>query len=109
MQGSTKESPLTDVENWHCEFDMTKMSRTLEHIFSAGAASNGTVDGSKLGVVEALFARSVPLLVHGLGILDVTDAHILNLLGRKETKLDLLNRLQRSAGIGKGVDIHLDG
>lgn len=97
---------LTNVKDGNGKFNMTKMTGAFEHIFSAGTASNGTVNGTELWVVEALFTGPVPLFVHGLGVLNVTNTHIFYLLGRKETKLNLLNRLQRSAGIRERVDVH---
>jgi hypothetical protein len=102
-------SKRTDVEDGHGELNVTKVTGALEHVFTASTASNRAIDGTQLGVVQALFSRTHPLLVHGLWVLDVTHTHVFDLLGREETKLDLLNGLQRSAGIGKRVDVHGGG
>lgn len=85
------------------KLDVAKVTGTLEHGFSAGTAHDRAVDGSQLWVVESLFAWFVPLLIHRLWIFDVADTHVLDFFRREETELDLLNRLQRSAGIREGM------
>lgn len=99
----------TDVEDGHGQLDVTKVTGTLEHLFTASTTSDRTVDGAELGVVQALFAWALPLFVHRLWIFNVTHAHVLDLFRREETKLHLLDGLQRGAGIWKGVDIHGGG
>jgi len=93
---------LTDVEDRHCELDVTKVTRTLLLALAACSAHLASIDGSEFWVVQASLARSMALLVHSLWILDMTDTHALDLFGREESKLDLLHRLERSARVGKG-------
>lgn len=45
---------------------------------------------------------------HSLGILDVSYAEVLNLLRREQTKLDLLDRAQRRAGVLEVEIRHFD-
>ena len=85
---------LTDVKDRHSEFDVPEMARTLCHALLAGRTPVSAVDGAQLGVVQPFLARSLPLLVHRLRVLDVADAHVLDLLRREEAELDLLHRLQ---------------
>ena len=92
----------TDVEDGHGQLDVTKVTGTLKHLFTASTTS-------ELGVVQALFAWALPLFVHGLWIFNVTHAHVLDLFRREETKLHLLDGLQRGAGIWKRVNIHGGG
>jgi len=99
----------TDVEDGHGKLNMTKMTRTLEHVFTASTAGHRAVDGTQLGVVQSFLSRAHSLLIHGFGVLDVTDTHVLDFLGREETKLDLLDGLQRRAGIRERVDVHGGG
>lgn len=83
------------------KLDMTKVSGTLGHVLEAGGALELAVDGAKTRVVQTLSARFRPGLVHGLGVDDVDDTHVLGLLGREETELDLLHRLDGRIGMRK--------
>lgn len=47
----------TDMEDGRGKLDMPKVSRTLGHALIAGGAFEGTVDGSKVRIVQAAFAR----------------------------------------------------
>lgn len=69
------------MEDWNRKLDVAKVPGTLLLAFAASGTHGVAVDGAQLGVVQALLARPMSLLVHGLGILDVTDTHVLDLLG----------------------------
>ena len=83
---------------------------------SYGGAFERAVDRSEMGIVETLFSRAKSGFVlqiqsvkmrmltsrfflffsyHSLWIFDMTHAHALDLLGRQETELDLLDGAQR--------------
>ena len=94
-----------DVENRGSKFDVTEMTWTFKHILSAGTTAKRSVDSAEFRIVEALFTRPVTLLVHCLRVLNVANAHVLNLLRRQKSELDLLHRLQRSAGIRERVKV----
>lgn len=83
------------MKDGHSKFDVPEVARTFLLAFAASRAHLATIDGSELGVVQALLARSVALFVHCLGIFDVAYAHALDLIGREETELNLLYRLER--------------
>ena len=93
------------MEDGHSKFDVPEMARTLLLAFAAGSAHLATIDGAEFGVVQALLARPVALLVHRLGIFDMAHAHALDLIGRKETELNLLHRLERRRGVRKGCHV----
>lgn len=84
----------TDVVDGDRQLDVAKMPRAFCLAFTASGAHLAAVDRAELGVVQTLLAWAIALLVHGLGILDVTDTHALNLFGREESELDLLHRLE---------------
>jgi len=65
-----------------CQLDMTEMTRALGHILVASGAFELSVDGSETRVVQSLIARLCSSLVHGLGVQNVTDTHVLDLLRR---------------------------
>ena len=97
---------LTRMKHGYGEFNVAEMSGTLSHVLTARRTSVGTIDTAELGVVETLLAWPLALLVHSLWVLDVANTHVLRLLRREETKLDLLHRLQRrlrvrEAGCGR--------
>jgi len=101
---------LTNVEDRHCELNMTEMARALIHIFAASAASQRPIDRTEFRIVQSLLPRPVSLFVHRLRILDSAHAHALDFLGWEKTELDFLNSLQRRAGIRELVDVrHVDG
>ena len=51
------------MEDGHCEFNMAKVTWTFLHVFTAGGAGIGAIDGAELGVVQAFLARALLLLV----------------------------------------------
>ena len=71
----------TDVEHRDRQLDVTKVSRTLLLAFATGSAHLTAVDGAEFGVVQALLSWPVALLVHRFRVLDMTDAHVLDLFG----------------------------
>lgn len=98
----------TRVINRLCQFDVSKMARTFSHILIAGRAFELSVDRSKARVVESLVPRLCLALIHGLGVEDMADAHVLDFLGRKQSKLDLLDDAQRRIRVHE-VEIRHDG
>lgn len=82
-----------------CQLDMTKVARALGHVLGAGLALELSVDRTKQRVVETSLARFRSGLIHGLGVYDVANTHALDLLGRKESELDLLYDLERRTGV----------
>lgn len=94
------------MEDRHSELDMSKVTRAELGDFLASRASCAAVDGAEFGVVQALFPWRLALFVHGLGVLDVTDAHVLDLFGREQAELDLLHPLLGRRGEGKVVVRH---
>ncbi len=87
---------LTNVKDRSSKLNMAKMARAdLDVLFTRGARIHA-VDGTELGVIQALLTGLLLLLVHGLGIDDLDDAHALDLLGRKQPKLDLLDDPERT-------------
>lgn len=90
----------------HSEFDVPEVTRTLVHALFACCAAVSAVDGAQLGIVQTLLPRALALLVHRFGILDVANAHVLDLLGREEAELDLLHRLERRLGVREGKVRH---
>ena len=63
------------------QLDVTEMSRTLSDSLIARSAFGRSIYRAQLRIVEAFFARPLALLVHSLGILDMADAHALDLFG----------------------------
>jgi len=90
-------SQPTRMKDRHGQLDVAKVAGTLSHVLSARSASVGAVYATKLRVVQTSLARPVALLIHSFGVLDVTDAHILDFLRREQAELNLLNGLQRRA------------
>ena len=86
----------TDVEDGCVQLNVTKMTGAGLDVLLAGRARVHAVNGTELGVVEALFARLLLLLVHGLRVDDVDHAHGLDLLGGEQPELDLLDRPERT-------------
>jgi len=94
---------LTDVEDGHSQLDVSKMAGADLDVLLARRALVHAVDGTQPRVVEALDARQVLLLVHGLRVDDVHNAHRLDLLGREQAELDLLDGAQWALGHGGGA------
>lgn len=114
MSSCGENSQHTDVKHWGNQLNVTKMTRTLLHVLTARGAVHATVNRAELGVVQAAFARPLLLLIlrsrvshtqitkythayHGLRVDDVSNAHVLNLIWRHESKLDFLDALERRA------------
>ncbi len=83
------------VEDRFSELNVTEMARTLRHILGASLALELPIDGTEKRVVQTTVARLGSRLIHSLRINNVGDTHVLDLLRREESKLDLLNRLER--------------
>jgi len=99
---------------------VAEVARAFSHVLVASRALEGTIDRAKTRIIQALFPRSLLLLIllssfsisimgpkvqrnaqdrtyHCLRILDMSYAHILDLLWREKSKLDFLNGAQRRA------------
>lgn len=96
------------VEDRLSKLDMTEMTRAFGHIFGTRLALELAVDGAEAGIVQAELAWLCLLGVHRLRILDMRDAHRLDLLRRQESELDLLDRLDRRIRVGKVEVRHLE-
>jgi hypothetical protein len=86
------------MKDGHSQLNMAEVPGADLDVLLAGGALEHAVDGAQLGVIEALGARQVLLLVHGLGVDDAHHAHGLDLLGREEAELNLLDGAQRALG-----------
>ena len=84
------------MEDGGGELNMAKVARADLDVLLAGCARVHAVDGAELGVVEALLTRLLLLLVHGLRVDDVDDTHGLDLFGREQPELDLLDDPERA-------------
>lgn len=89
------------------QLDVAKMTGTFLLALTAGRTHHAAVDGAQLGVVQALLARPLALLVQSLWVLDMANTYALDLLGREESELDLLHRLERRQRFREGR--HVDG
>lgn len=89
------------VEDRLSQFDVAKMTGTFGHVLLTCRALELTVNRAETGIVKTSCARSGSRLVHGLGVEDVSNTHILDLFGREETELNLLHRLERRIGMRK--------
>lgn len=90
------------MEDWNGQLDVSEMTGTVLLTLSASRAHLATVDGAEFGVVQALLARPMALLVHGFWVFDVANAHVLDLFRREKSKLDFLHRLERRHRLGEG-------
>lgn len=95
-QERVRDALLTDMEDRRGELDVAKVARAHLDVLLARSARVHAVDGAELGVVEALLTRLLLLLVHGLWVDDVDDAHGLDLLGGEQPELDLLDGPERT-------------
>lgn len=108
------------------QLDVSEVTGTLLHVLAAGGARICAVNGAELGVIQTTFAGTLLCLVlrksvrahpghcivcthHSLRVDDVSDTHLLNLSRVEQTKLDLLDALQRRAGRRKVQVRHGDG
>jgi hypothetical protein len=111
----------TDVEDGRLQFDVAKVTGTLLHILKACCARKSTIDGAESRVTQTLVARALFLVIlshmsatkqsrlvlraevvdthHRLWIENLHDAHVLDLFGREQTKLDFLDGLERRARV----------
>ena len=83
------------------QLDVTEMTGTFVHAFAASSTLELTVNGTETGVVQTILPGLRPGLIHGLRIFDPADGHILDLLGRQETKLDLLDSFEWRIAVRK--------
>lgn len=63
-----------------CELDMAKVTRAFRHILLASCALELAIDRAKSGIVEAINSRLQARLIHGLGVHDVGNTHVLDFL-----------------------------
>ena len=84
----------TRVEDGRGQLDVAEVTGAFGHALSACLALKLPVDRAKARIVEALLSWLRSGLVHGLGVLNVRHTHVLDLLGRHDTKLYLLDRLE---------------
>ena len=97
------------MKNRLCQFDVTKVTRTFRHILVASGALELSVDGTKSRVVQSSISWLQLTLVHRLGVQNVGNTHVLDLLWRQQTKLYLLNRAQRRIRVREVEVRHDDG
>ena len=93
----------TDMEHWLGKLDVPKVARTIFRHLITCRAHCAAINTSQLRVVQTLLAWPVARLVHGLRIFNMTDRHVLDLLGGEETELNLLDLLERRGGEGERV------
>jgi len=107
---------------WSCKLDGTKVARAFSHVLFTSTASEIAIDCSEMRIIRTFFARSEALLIpgnqrletsnhdgmclsilyiHRLRIFDVDDRKAFGFFGREQAKLDLLDRAQRRARVGK--------
>lgn len=89
------------------ELNVAKMARAFRHVLSARLALELAIDRAESRVVEAELARLRLFCVHCLRVLDVSHAHALDFVGRQETELDLLDRLDGRTRVRK-VEVRHD-
>lgn len=53
----------TDVEDWHREFDVTKMTWAVTLAFKTGTAHFAALNGAEFGIAEAFLSRLLTLIV----------------------------------------------
>lgn len=87
------------MEDWHCKLDVSKVSWTLGHVFVTGGALDRSVDRAKPGIGQTHMSWALILLVHCLWVFYLCYAHVLDLFGRQQPELDLLNRTERRTGV----------
>ena len=111
------------MENRSCQLNVPKMTRAFLLAFFTGLAIPLTIDGTQTRIIKTLCSRSLPLVVlftvsadpsqmnrkkkkntkekanHCLWVFDMDDTHPFDLLRRKETKLNFLDRAQRRLGV----------
>lgn len=97
------------VEDRLGQLDVTKVTRTFGHILVASSALELSIDGTQARVVQSSISRLQLALVHRLGVQNVSDTHILDLLRRQKPKLDLLDCAQRRIAVRKVEVRHDDG
>lgn len=59
----TAQKSLTNMENWRCQFNVTKVSRTFLGSLFASLAVELAVDGAQSGVINTLCPRPLTLLI----------------------------------------------
>lgn len=91
----------TGVIHGFRQLDMPKVARTFAHSLCTGLASKLTIDRSEEGVVKTTIAWFRFVVLHCLGVKDMANTHVLNLLRRHQAELDLLDGFERSARVGE--------
>jgi hypothetical protein len=97
------------VEDGRGELNVSEMARAHLDVLLARRARVHAVNRAQSRVVEAVFTRLLVLLVHGLGVEDVDNAHGLDLLGREQAELDLLDGPERTFRLGWRTGRHDGG
>lgn len=98
----------TNMEDWHRELNMSKMSRTLRHIFITGGALNCSVDRAESRISKTHVSRALVLFIHCFWVFYLCHAHVLDLFRGQKPELDLLNRAQRRTRILEVEVRHVD-
>lgn len=96
------------VIDWLGQLDVAKVARTFTHRLGTCLALELPVDGAEKGVVEATVAWLCLVLFHRLGVENVCHTHVFDLLRGHQTKLNLLDRLERRARVRKRKVRHLE-
>jgi hypothetical protein len=97
------------MEHGHGQLDVAKVPGAGLHVLLARATDEAAIDAAEPAIVEARDTSRHLVLVHGLRVEDVHDAHGLDLLGREQPKLYLLNGAQRALGDDGGAGRHSGG
>ncbi len=96
------------VVNWLGQLNVTKVARAFAHRLGTRLALELSIDGTEKGIVEAAIAWFRSVLLHRLGVEDVCHAHVFDLLRGHQTKLNLLNSLERRARVREWKVRHLE-
>ena len=66
--------------DWLCQLDVAKMALAFRHVLLASLALELSVYGAETRVVETILARLGAGFVHGLGVENVRDTVVFDLL-----------------------------
>ena len=84
------------MEHGHGQLDVAKVTWAGLHVFFARGAREHAVDAAEARVTETILEGLLLLVVESVRVDDIADGHGLDLLGREETELDLLDGAQRA-------------
>ena len=82
------------MEHRYGQLDVAKVTWAGLHVLFARGARVAAVDAAETGVTKTLVVRLLLLIVEGIGVDDMANGHGLDLLGREEAELDLLDGAQ---------------